>query len=514
MAKKKGKAGKGAAGGKSANAPWKAKLAMISQIVSSYRPQKAGGTYMKETLPELIKQIGYQQKPVAELIKAQECADGKRFSPGAPGERKTRGLAFESWLRKNAPECGLDDTFAFQWEGLSEGSGVVAKKDLKKHARFIRIPRKLMITSTQASQSPIGQALMKDPTFGTMPNLMLAVHLMFESLNPESFYAPYLAALPREFSLPLFFTAEELNEMEGSPSYYDALKIQKQTLRQYVLASKLLGDRGGLAAGLKIPTFTYRDFRWAVGVVMTRQNRIPGQQDPSKSVLALIPGWDFCNFKDGEVATQYNDEVHASESFTMEDVKEGKQIYIYYGKRPNSKLFLFSGFIAEDHKSDYVEVLFSDSDTKSEIAKIRGMMLGARRLLPSLQPFRIDMKGAPSSICLTWCRINRASKAEAGTILKAKTPVIEKLSDENEKLAYSLVKENVQAALKRYPTTIDADRKFLDASKEAEKSGSGLSPNAVLCVRLRLKEKIALEMCIKHAEEVINGAGTAEAKGK
>lgn len=126
---------------------------------------------------------------------------------------------------------------------------------------------------------------------------------------------------------------------------------------------------------MKIPTFSYRDFRWAVGVVMTRQNRIPGKKDPSKSALALIPGWDFCNFKYGELATQYNDEVsrsaspyrisveiecaqaHESESFTMENVKEGKQIYIHYGNRPNSKLLLFSGFIADDNKSDYVEVI-------------------------------------------------------------------------------------------------------------------------------------------------------------
>mmetsp|Transcript_19887 Transcript_19887/g.35483 ORF Transcript_19887/g.35483 Transcript_19887/m.35483 type:complete len:498 (-) Transcript_19887:131-1624(-) len=490
MAKKKSKtAAKG-----SSSIPGKSKLAQLSQIVSSYRPQKFGASYIKETLEELEKQVGYQQKPINELIKAQEAVDSKRFEPIPKEELKVRGEVFSKWLLENAPGCMLGKTFNFNWGGLEEGSGVIAQTNLKKHELFIRIPRKVMMTSTQASGSGLGKLMMKDPTFGSMPNLMLAMYVMFESLDPNSFYKPYLDVLPRNFSLPLFFTSEELAELRGSPSYYDALKIQKQTLRQYIMATKLLSGRS--LSDLNLPPFTYRDFRWAVGIVMSRQNRIPSKADPKKYVLTLIPGWDFCNFRDGELTTQFNDDdgIDASESFTMADVKEGNQIFIYYGNRPNSKLFLFSGFVAEDHKTDYVEVLCSQDDSKSPVAKIRMMMLSNRRLTEKGQPFRINSAtGEPSDACLTWLRICRSDKAEAATVLKAKTPLISFLSDRNESEAYALLKENVTKALDGYKTSVEQDQKLL---------GSGsLSGNAKIAVRLRLKEKLALQKCLKLATE-------------
>ena len=35
------------------------------------------------------------------------------------------------------------------------------------------------------------------------------------------------------------------------------------------------------------------DYLWAIGVVMTRQNRIPQEGNATESEIALIPGWDM-----------------------------------------------------------------------------------------------------------------------------------------------------------------------------------------------------------------------------
>eukprot|EP00954_Amorphochlora_amoebiformis_P003878 301113-Amorphochlora_amoeboformis.AAC.2 len=206
---------KGSRSAKSSSTPGKAKLSMLAQIVSSYKPEKIGNTYVKETLEELEKQIKYQEKPLNDLIKIQSSLDKKRYQALDSKEVKNRGAAFSAWLLKHAPKSHLNEKFAFKWGGLAEGSGVVALKPLKKHEKFIQIPRSVMLTSTQASQSAVGKVLMKDETFGTMPNLMLAVHVMFESLNPNSKHRAYLDVLPRIFSLPLFFSAEDLKNLKG-----------------------------------------------------------------------------------------------------------------------------------------------------------------------------------------------------------------------------------------------------------------------------------------------------------
>ena len=47
-------------------------------------------------------------------------------------------------------------------------------------------------------------------------------------------------------------------------------------------------------------------FRWAVSTVMTRQNQIPCDGNPSQSCMALIPLWDMCNHTEGQVSALQN----------------------------------------------------------------------------------------------------------------------------------------------------------------------------------------------------------------
>jgi hypothetical protein len=76
----------------------------------------------------------------------------------------------------------------------------------------------------------------------------------------------------------------------------EALRLQKSTLRQYVYLWKLFRQTGFWR---KVPSFRYQDFRWAVAIVMTRQNQIPRQENPDQGCIALLPGFDFCNYRSG-----------------------------------------------------------------------------------------------------------------------------------------------------------------------------------------------------------------------
>lgn len=52
-----------------------------------------------------------------------------------------------------------------------------------------------------------------------MPNVALALHLLSELYNPESFWAPYLSALPGSYDTVMYFTADDLKELRGSPVF-------------------------------------------------------------------------------------------------------------------------------------------------------------------------------------------------------------------------------------------------------------------------------------------------------
>jgi hypothetical protein len=80
----------------------------------------------------------------------------------------------------------------------------------------------------------------------------------------------------------------------------EAKKLVKNIAIQYVYLRKMFA-----AASKMLPfdmrAFTWQSFRWAVSILMTRQNAIPSLFDSKNPVMALIPLWDFCNHTHGKV---------------------------------------------------------------------------------------------------------------------------------------------------------------------------------------------------------------------
>ena len=50
-----------------------------------------------------------------------------------------------------------------------------------------------------------------------MPNVALAFHILNELYDPNSFWKPYLDALPSSYDTVVYFTPRELEELNGSP---------------------------------------------------------------------------------------------------------------------------------------------------------------------------------------------------------------------------------------------------------------------------------------------------------
>ncbi|CAA9994502.1 unnamed protein product, partial [Nesidiocoris tenuis] len=134
---------------------------------------------------------------------------------------------------------------------------------------------------------------------------------------------------------------------------------------------------------------------WAVSTVMTRQNFIPASSQGSPMVLALIPWWDMGNHDNGELTTDFNVEIDSSEYRACRSFNSGDQVFMSYGKRPNSELFLHNGFVHVNNRSDDVKLRLgvSKSDAlvnlKCELLKELGIPSSAEFHLPyTSQPYR------------------------------------------------------------------------------------------------------------------------------
>ncbi|XP_075976821.1 SET domain containing 3 [Anticarsia gemmatalis] len=278
------------------------------------------------------------------LIKEITNLEVSQYKSGQ-SQRQSNIDKYLKWLSENGAQ--LDGIEIAEFEGYE--LGLKATKEFKEESLLLTVPVKVMMTEKNAKESELATFINVDPLLQNMPNITLALFLLLEKNNPESFWKPYIDILPEKYSTILYFTAEELAELKPSPVFESSLKLYRSIARQYAYFYNKIYS-------LDIPVlkqlrdiFTFDNYRWAVSTVMTRQNNI---QISDEAVTAFIPLWDMCNHEHGKITTDYNKELNQGECFAVRDFKPGEQIFIFYGARPNADLFLHNGFVYPNNKHD------------------------------------------------------------------------------------------------------------------------------------------------------------------
>ncbi|KAJ3126942.1 hypothetical protein HK098_006982 [Nowakowskiella sp. JEL0407] len=266
---------------------------------------------------------------------------------------------FEVWLQKKG--CKFPKLTLKPSEG--KGLGVFAKDNIQTEELIASVPKICIMTANDADDR-LKRLFSTDPLLSTVPSLSLALTLISELLKGvESKWCEYIKILPRKFSIPLVFEPEDVVDLKGSIIFGDVIRDLKSNLRHYIYLSRVLQKNKFKSIPAK--NFSYDLFRWSVCVVMTRQNPLPiispnvaenaddSELNPVRrptSELALIPLYDMFNHTPthGEVSTFYNPESSVSETYAPADFAAASEILVTYGKRGNSDLFLYSGFVDVD----------------------------------------------------------------------------------------------------------------------------------------------------------------------
>ncbi len=430
------------------------------------------------------------------------------------------------WIAREAPESLINDKFTFTAsESAVLGQGVVATRDLGDGEQFLSIPRRLMLTTDNARTSELGPIFSSDSLISRFPSLMLVMFLLYEkSKGTDSYWYPYIQSLPSfdSFRLPMLLEPSELHQLQHSPTLLESCNLIRATIRQYIHLYKVLKKNGFFSDSRKpVFRFSFNEFRWAVAILMSRQNRIPSTlpspanaNQPSAGpsfAIALIPGWDLCNHTgNGEIRTYMNAERDASESFTLHSVKAGEPIHLFYGQRGNPKLFLYSGFVDPSNQYDYydyfltIPTLNHDNPDRESIKKIQSLLLkrsggnggdtqSFALPLPKMKlefPEEKKSHGADAAgdaasesekrekerkqreeeiqsnearyqSLLSFCRIATLNKSDAATALKQKSRYVERISDEHEVKAMQFLEQSLVQLLKSYGSTAEEDEETL-----------------------------------------------------
>ncbi|XP_049768783.1 actin-histidine N-methyltransferase [Schistocerca cancellata] len=413
-----------------------------------------------------------------------------------PPEKERTGCTERllSWAVANGAEVRGVKVTHFPNYGL----GLQAERDISEGELVVAIPRHIMLTTDTARKSPIlGPLIREDTMLQHMPNVALSLLLLVERFSTDSFWRPYVEALPKAYTTVLYFTTQELQELKGSPVLEPALKQCRNIARQYAYFSKLFQSNSDPASEMLKDIFTYELYCWAVSTVMTRQNFVPSA-DGGAMLNALIPVWDMANHDNGALSTDFSPTQNRSECFAFRNFTAGEQVFIHYGVRPNSDLFVHMGFVFPDNEHDCVRLRLGVS--RSDALAAERISLLARLGLPSAGDFALRPGPDPvEGRLLAFLRVFSMNKDQLQHWMES-----EKVCDlvyddcaletELESRTWNFLYTRIQLLLSAYPTTLKVDEELLAKR-------SSLSPCHAAAVEMRACEKRILHNALEYVSQ-------------
>lgn len=163
---------------------------------------------------------------------------------------------FTKWVTENGAEINGCSIHHFDNYDL----GIKVNTDIPISSLVISVPRSLMLTVEVASRTDFNHLLEKDQILNNMPNVALAMYLLYIKFKNDIFWQAYVDILPKRYSTVLYFSPEDLEELKGSPTLEIALKQIKSIARQYAYFYKLFHTSEDRICKLLRKRFTYAEY--------------------------------------------------------------------------------------------------------------------------------------------------------------------------------------------------------------------------------------------------------------
>ncbi|XP_006417064.2 LOW QUALITY PROTEIN: fructose-bisphosphate aldolase-lysine N-methyltransferase, chloroplastic [Eutrema salsugineum] len=368
---------------------------------------------------------------------------------------------------------------------VSEGLGLVARRDIGRNEVVLEIPKRLWINPETVTASKIGPLC-----GGLKPWVSVALFLIKEKYDEDSTWRVYLDILPESTDSTIFWSEEELAELKGTQLLSTTLGVKEYVENEFSkLEQEILLPNKDLFSS----RITLDDFIWAFGILRSRAfSRLRGQN------LVLIPLADLINHNPAITTEDYAYEIKGAGLFSRDllfslkspvYVKAGEQVYIQYDlNKSNAELALDYGFVeSSPNRNSYtltIEIPESDPffGDKLDIAETNGMSetgyfdIVEGQSLPAgmLQYIRLVALGGSDAFLLESIFRN--------TIWgHLELPV----SRSNEELICRVVRDACKSAMSGFSTTIEEDEKFLEEGK--------LEPRIEMALKIRIGEKKVLQ---------------------
>ncbi|KAG0629937.1 hypothetical protein M758_1G140900 [Ceratodon purpureus] len=383
---------------------------------------------------------------------------------------------------------------------VTEGLGLLAQRPVGQGDEILSVPETVWINLATVQKSSLGKV-----TEGLKSWVAIALFLIHETSNSNSKWRPYLDTLPKNLDSPLFWSDEELAELQGTQLLGSVVGYLEFLENEYNKVVEEIMERN---TDLFDPAvFTFDAFRWAFGILRSRSFApLTGEE------LALVPVADLMNhgvglddknpswLKKSSGGQIWNIGKSSSNVLTVRasaNFQSGEQILMQYGSaKSNADLALDYGFVEPNTESQFGGGIERDSlalsleispedrfiDDKADILEINGFQCSMQFDLPRGQ--------GPSDEMITFLRLSALSGPDSFLLEalfrnEAWGHVSLPVSRDNEEGICTSMLEGLRAALDGYSTTIEEDLEILGQED--------LSVRKEIAVVVRLGEKRVMQ---------------------
>ena len=208
----------------------------------------------------------------------------------------------------------------------------------------VSIPKRCLITVEMGQATPIGQAIVKaDLDLDAPKHIFLMVYILWDRKvnGPASFYFPYYEILPQTLrNMPIFWTADELHELEGSYLLHQIADRNQAIAEDYAAICAVAPSFRHLC--------TLEEFKWARMCVCSRNF---GLCIDGHRTSALVPYADMLNhYRPRETKWTYDEDRQAFTITSLQHIVAGSQVYDSYGQKCNHRFLLNYGFAVENNR--------------------------------------------------------------------------------------------------------------------------------------------------------------------
>jgi len=292
-----------------------------------------------------------------------------------------RSKKFLDWFKSQSGTYFHSDLEIADFRAHNAGRGIIATKRINADTELFTIPRSLVITKHNS------MLCKKDPAIferlDEIPDLdeehadwlKLVIALMYEHLCGESTpWKPYIDVLPETFNTLMFWTDEQVKELQASAivdkiGKSDAEDLFRTKLLPFLSKHQHLfpqcgrvyqGDEKTLIQAHQISSAIMAYAFDLESEEDENEDEDGWVEDRAGKTIGMVPMADMLN-ADAEFNAHLS---HGEKSLTMTSlrpIEAGEEVLNYYGPLPNSDLLRRYGYTSTKHRAhDVVELRWNN----------------------------------------------------------------------------------------------------------------------------------------------------------